>query len=103
MPHTLSLLLSVFFLMIRRPPSSTPGRTLFPYTTLFRSIEDNKVFTYSNLTIVSGSENGNISSEVENVKDLEEGTIVMKFENNGGSAFQTLLSFRSEEHTSELQ
>ena len=25
------------FLMIRRPPRSTPGRTLFPYTTLFRS------------------------------------------------------------------
>eukprot|EP01045_Picozoa_sp_COSAG04_P047939 COSAG04_NODE_18143_length_451_cov_0.478632_1_plen_82_part_10 len=24
------------FLMIRRPPRSTPGRTLFPYTTLFR-------------------------------------------------------------------
>src|SRR5216117_1266671 len=27
----------VFFLMIRRPPRSTHGRTLFPYTTLFRS------------------------------------------------------------------
>ena len=23
--------------MLRRPPSATPGRTLFPYTTLFRS------------------------------------------------------------------
>src|SRR5947209_16696822 len=31
MPHT--LVLSFFFLMIRRPPRST----LFPYTTLFRS------------------------------------------------------------------
>src|SRR5216117_3177391 len=28
-----------FFLMIRRPPRSTQGRTLFPYTTLFRSPE----------------------------------------------------------------
>src|SRR6187549_3377720 len=27
----------VFFLMIRRPPRSTLGGTLFPYTTLFRS------------------------------------------------------------------
>src|SRR5216117_4438497 len=27
----------VFFLMIRRPPRSTQGRTRFPYTTLFRS------------------------------------------------------------------
>src|SRR5216117_4380620 len=29
--------LCFFFLMIRRPPRSTQGRTLFPYTTLFRS------------------------------------------------------------------
>src|SRR3546814_14052446 len=28
-----------FFLMIRRPPRSTLTDTLFPYTTLFRSIE----------------------------------------------------------------
>src|SRR5210317_2353943 len=29
--------ISFFFLMIRRPPRSTPYPTLFPYTTLFRS------------------------------------------------------------------
>src|SRR3546814_14897741 len=29
--------MSVFFLMIRRPPRSTRTDTLFPYTTLFRS------------------------------------------------------------------
>src|SRR5216117_4197834 len=29
-----------FFVMIRRPPRSTQGRTLFPYTTLFRSAGD---------------------------------------------------------------
>src|SRR3546814_4999564 len=29
--------ISVFFLMIRRPPRSTRTDTLFPYTTLFRS------------------------------------------------------------------
>src|SRR3546814_13090151 len=29
--------LTVFFLMIRRPPRSTRTDTLFPYTTLFRS------------------------------------------------------------------
>src|SRR3546814_20475339 len=29
-----------FFLMIRRPPRSTRTDTLFPYTTLFRSIEE---------------------------------------------------------------
>src|SRR3546814_15828671 len=31
--------LVVLFLMIRRPPRSTRTDTLFPYTTLFRSIE----------------------------------------------------------------
>src|SRR3546814_2964984 len=30
--------MSFFFLMIRRPPRSTRTDTLFPYTTLFRSI-----------------------------------------------------------------
>src|SRR5213596_3603170 len=29
-----------FFLMIRRPPRSTQDRTLFPYTTLFRSLAE---------------------------------------------------------------
>src|SRR5216110_1880011 len=29
-----------FFLMIRRPPRSTQAHTLFPYTTLFRSLEE---------------------------------------------------------------
>src|SRR3546814_4185962 len=32
------LLLCFFFLMIRRPPRSTRTDTLFPYTTLFRSV-----------------------------------------------------------------
>src|SRR3546814_16849508 len=32
------MLFSFFFLMIRRPPRSTRTDTLFPYTTLFRSI-----------------------------------------------------------------
>src|SRR6056300_136312 len=36
----------VFFLMIRRPPRSTLILTLFPYTTLFRSI-------YTNLNTLS--------------------------------------------------
>src|SRR3546814_15957404 len=33
-----SLLFLLFFLMIRRPPRSTRTDTLFPYTTLFRSV-----------------------------------------------------------------
>src|SRR3546814_3694031 len=33
----------VFFLMIRRPPRSTRTDTLFPYTTLFRSPQDDEL------------------------------------------------------------
>src|SRR3546814_11552294 len=33
-----------FFLMLRRPPRSTRTDTLFPYTTLFRSIKVLKTF-----------------------------------------------------------
>src|SRR3546814_7421482 len=33
------LFVFVFFLMIRRPPRSTRTDTLFPYTTLFRSVQ----------------------------------------------------------------
>src|SRR3546814_13248468 len=33
------LLLLIFFLLIRRPPRSTRTDTLFPYTTLFRSLQ----------------------------------------------------------------
>src|SRR3546814_7675723 len=32
--------MDVFFLMIRRPPRSTRTDSLFPYTTLFRSLRD---------------------------------------------------------------
>src|SRR3546814_18253971 len=35
-------ILFIFVLMIRRPPSSTPTDTLFPYTTLFRSHRDRR-------------------------------------------------------------
>src|SRR6187399_3604203 len=35
--HYFFFFLFFFFLMIRRPPRSTQQRTLFPYTTLFRS------------------------------------------------------------------
>src|SRR3546814_12669258 len=38
----------VFFLMIRRPPRSTRTDTLFPYTTLFRSVRDCLTFAPDN-------------------------------------------------------
>src|SRR3546814_6791801 len=72
-----------FFLMIRRPPRSTRTDTLFPYTTLFRSLPK-------------------LNCEVaqECVQLLAGQTLVeiCAF----GCEFK-LRRFRSEEHTSELQ
>src|SRR5210317_584710 len=38
---------ALFFLMIRRPPRSTPYPTLFPYTTLFRSLQSHSEISYA--------------------------------------------------------
>src|SRR2546422_1856804 len=76
LPHCLCLFFFFFFLMIRRPPRST----LFPYTTLFRSL-------------VHGQSIGD-------VVDLPVSDALAFFESiplrGNGRA-------RSEEHTSELQ
>src|SRR5260370_2628828 len=64
--------------MIRRPPRST----LFPYTTLFRSIKENEESGYRVFARPKG--------------DAQSGEIVVL----KGSPIQ---SVRSEEHTSELQ
>src|SRR3712207_6872266 len=75
-----------FFLMIRRPPRST----LFPYTTLFRSLEKRIV-----IEVDGGQHNAQmqILSDKQRTEWIEEqGFRVLRFWDN-----------RSEEHTSELQ
>src|SRR5258708_11675874 len=67
------LLLSFFFLMIRRPPRST----LFPYTTLFRSVFM-PVGTYGSVKAMSPADLHAVGAQI-------------------------VLGNRSEEHTSELQ
>src|SRR5690349_23178957 len=69
--------------MIRRPPSST----LFPYTTLFRSV----IFC-----IDQGSSMGPAASQ--QIREAL-GSLVSK----PAEGFPNLLGGRSEEHTSELQ
>src|SRR3546814_5685623 len=59
--------------MIRRPPRSTRTDTLFPYTTLFRSINEDKSRWQNNLKVIV-------------IDDLDKA-----------------IAERSEEHTSELQ
>src|SRR5258708_23587608 len=71
---------SFFFLMIRRPPRST----LFPYTTLFRSVA-----VEPHLHVFAGR------LVVQQPGDLQhQGCAVLEADESGG---------RSEEHTSELQ
>src|SRR5437870_12939755 len=73
-----SLFFYFFFLMLRRPPRST----LFPYTTLFRSVFRRRPFPPS----IYLRDNGrSLSSDCK------------------GIAARSRCSRRSEEHTSELQ
>src|SRR3546814_8917234 len=66
--------------MIRRPPRSTRTDTLFPYTTLFRSLPDFYVEPYIN-----------------------SGSLVSLLETSESGMMGSPRSTRSEEHTSELQ
>src|SRR3546814_9486557 len=83
--------------MIRRPPRSTRTDTLFPYTTLFRSL-------------CGGVQNGGShrkfgnSSRVHLPKNAHAKRCVHR--DSGGTVFAAAVRFRcfrSEEHTSELQ
>src|SRR3546814_9317115 len=79
--------------MIRRPPRSTRTNTLFPYTTLFRSVGDDwqaiNRFAGSDLSIVQKFD------EIFGVTSRSK--LEKTFRSNQG------ISQRSEEHTSELQ
>src|SRR3546814_4200710 len=78
-----------FFLMIRRPPRSTRTDTLFPYTTLFRSMAIDAVERLRAVAELSELR----SQEVQ----LEQAIAVVR------RALGDALTARSEEHTSELQ
>src|SRR5256885_10985043 len=78
-----------FFLMIRRPPRST----LFPYTTLFRSLVDAAIAKHTTLTGVLAGGKG--TPGVRKVLD----SVAVGLTNLKGP----LGDERSEEHTSELQ
>src|SRR3546814_18217982 len=73
-----------FFLMIRRPPRSTRTDTLFPYTTLFRSLLEHTDITARPLR-----------------SERAHRDIALVWRKN--SPREKEFRLRSEEHTSELQ
>src|SRR3546814_3175153 len=80
--------------MILRPPRSTRTDTLFPYTTLFRSLfrgEPGHQQRYSSPTL--------------HILAIRETTVTLIYGHRGakGEAPENTLAGRSEEHTSELQ
>src|SRR3546814_6849397 len=77
--------------MIRRPPRSTRTDTLFPYTTLFRSID----YGSAKQMVAAGGKLARTKSS----QPLEE--MLGKFFGAGGVVDN--IGGRSEEHTSELQ
>src|SRR3712207_7750373 len=87
--------------MIRRPPRST----LFPYTTLFRSLQDRPLrplfpdgFMHETQVFVYV-----ISADQENDADVVALTGASLALNMSRIPFDTPVAARSEEHTSELQ
>src|SRR3546814_4731690 len=78
-----------FFLMIRRPPRSTRTDTLFPYTTLFRSVRH---AAGDRRDILRAGAPGDMRRDVGGLQ-LDDGVI----------PGARIARQRSEEHTSELQ
>src|SRR5256885_4151932 len=85
--------------MIRRPPRST----LFPYTTLFRSVEIGENFkAYAHVTVRESSVVGNNVILQDGAKIGTDGYGYAK--QDDGTYYKIVQSgIRSEEHTSELQ
>src|SRR3546814_19633270 len=79
----------IFLLMIRRPPRSTRTDTLFPYTTLFRSLGDRRLDGIADQALVNQVGQGEDRVAHDHRR-------VGRIENDDRAA-------RSEEHTSELQ
>src|SRR3546814_9141204 len=90
--------------MIRRPPRSTRTYTLFPYTTLFRSIEKpagianpkdfrNEVVKFALRMRASNNGRNPSLTSYEKIRDVIERRMFSQVED----------LLRSEEHTSELQ
>src|SRR3546814_3184864 len=90
-----SYVVVIFFLMIRRPPRSTRTDTLFPYTTLFRSIKHMSEITGKKVAFFP------VQSNAAQLEALRSGRLHVAGVNTGSNPIA--VDMRSEEHTSELQ
>src|SRR3546814_9043794 len=83
--------------MIRRPPRSTRTDTLFPYTTLFRSLQLSRIVSRTSV-------NDNVDADIYGIElEAIARPIPALTVNINASYLHTKVSSRSEEHTSELQ
>src|SRR3546814_3433550 len=81
--------------MIRRPPRSTRTDTLFPYTTLFRSVTTLEVDGVRAFVMVADHRSFTRAAEALGITQAAVSVRVKRLEDRVGH--------RSEEHTSELQ
>src|SRR3546814_3117342 len=103
----------MFFLMIRRPPRSTLTDTLFPYTTLFRSladIQDGHTVNGRSLVglgrrighVVRANDEGHIGLGEFAIDVFQLEYFIIRHARFGQQHVH-MARHRSEEHTSELQ
>src|SRR3546814_5016278 len=86
--------------MIRRPPRSTRTDTLFPYTTLFRSVDDNVVLVVDHLAAESPHQPVGPRTVADRIAERHAGRRALGMQR---LAQLEEAVHRSEEHTSELQ
>src|SRR3546814_10759075 len=106
----LSYLCFFFFLMIRRPPRSTRTDTLFPYTTLFRSLYPETIHLVARedagIKSVADLRGKRVSLDEPGSGTLVDAQIVLAaygLTEDDVEAEYLKPGPRSEEHTSELQ
>src|SRR3546814_5488943 len=86
--------------MIRRPPRSTRTDTLFPYTTLFRSLRRQ---VHQTIAKVSDDISRRYTFNTAIAAIMELMNALARFDDDSASGRAVLQEARSEEHTSELQ
>src|SRR3546814_7668904 len=92
--------------MILRPPRSTRTDTLFPYTTLFRSVRDDVRTLHRRIESGQGASGATQHDEILRHRTEQ---APLRIDDGGGRIGRArmgkrgLVGWRTEEHTSELQ